>query len=270
MFERFILLKCEMIITVHDYFWINPSNPNMLTTEYEMLDKICIPSIYSIFKMAKIVFPLKGVAVKYSPFLYNLTDINYAIIPHSDLPNVDISEYYSSIEKKVLKILYVGYHSEHKGFNLLIDLCKGMVIPEGYSVELHLLGSKERVIFDEIKVVDHGEYENEQFYDIFNNIRPNLLLLLSLCYETYSYTCTLLLRSGLPIFYNHPVYNERLEHRRGTNIYPFDSNVDNIKTIGEKYDNCLKSIVSQSSKPFVSVSESDMVFPKEYCNFYNN
>ena len=177
-----------------------------------------------------------------------------------------------------------------KGFHLLIDMVndgfKLFKETHNIDIEIILLGNiaydKEKVI-NGIKIKNYKTYEYDNFFNIINEIKPNVTLLISKCYETYSYTATLLMNTGIPIFYCNDVYDERIGFRNVcdvnnvNNIYSFNDD-DAIDEKIVKFNLCLIDLVNKQNSDFIEVVngydideriEYDNIFNKDGSNFKN-
>lgn len=266
-FNNFFELKIQVIITVHDFYWIDQKNPNLLIREYEeiVLDKTHIDIIEKIFKKALIIiFPTQTCLNKYKEKNISFTDINHIVSEHIDIIHNDIKPYYNVVNDK-FNILVLGNSSLCKGYNILEHLIKN-----NYDyTHFHLLGIYDYKINNK-NVTIQGTYEFDNLCNIINNIKPHLCLLLSNYYETYSYVTSVCLKTGLPIFCNSHVYTERIKHRVNDNIYFYDM-TDNYININEKFVDCLINILNLSEErgeeyKTLSNMNMNMKIPK----FYNN
>lgn len=140
---------------------------------------------------------------------------NYKILePIDTFSHKPIHEpYFSKICGNVLKIMFVGDSNNHKGIFVLLHLLKYYKL--NIKIRIYLLGYFNKVNLEDfyfceyIEIINLNTYKNYLFYDNINDIKPNLFLLLSIYYETYSYITGDIIKTGLPIFYNELVYSHR-------------------------------------------------------------
>ena len=291
MFDNLNLPNLKLYITIHDFWWFCMSEPNLTIAKYNDLT-LCqeqIEIITNIFNKAKLViFATNKCMNKYVE--KGIISNNFAIVKHLDIKSYNIKPYYPTINNNTIKILYVGMSTVLKGFHLLIDMVndgfKLFKETHNIDIEIILLGNiaydKEKVI-NGIKIKNYKTYEYDNFFNIINEIKPNVTLLISKCYETYSYTATLLMNTGIPIFYCNDVYDERIGFRNVcdvnnvNNIYSFNDD-DAIDEKIVKFNLCLIDLVNKQNSDFIEVVngydideriEYDNIFNKDGSNFKN-
>lgn len=94
-------------------------------------------------------------------------------------------------------IAFIGVMAEHKGRDILLHLAK---MKNWGNVRIHLFGSiQEKELKNNKVFINHGSYVRENLPSLLreNNIR--LVCLFSICPETYSYTLTESIASGVPV-----------------------------------------------------------------------
>ncbi len=213
-FNSFINLskikKNLITITIHDYHWIcnkinllnssgyvcfNLKNTNCFQCQKNITSKLSTDQLrkysYELFKnCSKITVPSLDVKKR---FLTIFSDITFEVIPH-------IEHLHKNLIKKnnghILNICVIGAIGVHKGFDLLRKFAKFI---------------KENKYPAKIKIIGYGmeEDENIEFlgkYKNFNELKallksaePSILFLPSIWPETYSYTLSEMISTGLPI-----------------------------------------------------------------------
>ena len=250
----------RIFITIHDYFWFYPRDPNIVMNKMGKIDSRLLKIIQEFFEYATlIIFPTKQVYDMYEKCGIVLDNINYKIIPHIDLKNKNITPYYQKIDD-VIRVLFLGHFVKHKGsdvFKLLVntnhsDICKIQYYVLGKNIENY---KNDSVIF-------LGQYNDKNIFTLINTIKPHLILLLSEALETYSYTCTIVTNTGLPIFYNENVFSHRIDVDNG---YKYNDN--NVK---EKYKECLIDLLNKGKDSYNRIStDISLYIPNEYKSIYN-
>ena len=222
----------KLLITVHDYFWLWPSTPNLTNDKFNSQRPNSIQSVNQIFQLADlIIFPTHAVKHRYCEKGLDLSSVNYVVEKHNDYYYTDITPYYQRIDDKI-RILFVGNFCLHKGSEHIKNMANRFPPDDQERIEFHILGEKHVTSAFKFKVFEHGKYTNDNVFTKINQIKPHLFIMSSIFYETYSYVASIILKTGLPIFYNREVYQERLQYREGTNVYSYNS-VDPIEKIAE-------------------------------------
>ena len=243
----------KLIFVVHDYFLLYPKNPNPIKNKDDI-----IPEQQNI-KFAEYFLKLCDVVVFNSNNCYNnfhkyINLNNYNCIITNSVPDILTTNYdiYPSTKKHynigVLgKLEYV-----HKGRDLLKNIANGL--KSNYTIKV--FGNTcdqfpEGFYPNNIKLL--GSYDNINIFKILEKEQIDMFLFVSTFEETYSFTLSIAMQTGLPIIYNDlGSYRERLLGR--TNVFSItNSNINDI----------LETIETKSS----AVGN---ILPKEFKIYENN
>lgn len=143
-------------------------------------DKIVVPSVSTKEEINKV---------------YN--NINIDVIEHGI--NIEKSDYLSSIDDKdTYNIAFVGVMSVHKGGKILLELLKKST---NKKFKFHLFGTTEFVELEKNRsnYIYHGKYRREDLPKLLKENNINLVCSFSIWAETYSYTLTEEIASGVPV-----------------------------------------------------------------------
>ena len=121
------------------------------------------------------------------------------------------NNYYGNIDGvSDFNVAFVGVMTTHKGGQILLDLIK-----QKYpNIKFHLFGKSE---FDELKknrnnYIFHGQYKRKDLPNLIKDNNIHLVCSFSIWPETYSYTLTECINSGVPVLsFNIGAINERIE-----------------------------------------------------------
>ena len=126
--------------------------------------------------------------------------LNYVIDPHEKL-NIPLGQDFAPVleEERKINIVIIGAISYLKGFKVVLDFAKYVAINEmpfsvvimGYTADDATMRSAN------IEVT--GAYHDTDAPFILESLEADLVWLPSICPETYSYTLSLALQSGVPI-----------------------------------------------------------------------
>ena len=266
----------KIILTIHDFVWLFPTNPNIMISQFNNMtlsnnEKDQLNVLFSSIDI--IIFPTNYIKNLYINKGLNVSHINFIIQSHNDIDFTQVVPYYQSIND-VIKIVYIGSLDQHKGYNYFILLIKYLInIKYQFKpkLEFHFIGCGKPMTFNlpnYINIIYHGRYDNNDIFKFINNIQPHLFVLCSIVYETWSYVCSIVLKTGLPIFYNEDVYGERLFHRcvNSCNVYSYKY-TDSLSVVYNTFIECLNSLIHAPSKSYTVCDEQ----PKLHINdFYKN
>ena len=150
--------------------------------------------------------------------------------------NIDIDNYNNRIypqKKDNYNICLLGVISaEHKGKNLASNIFK--LYKNNPKYKFIILGE-----FNEIhdNLIVTGKYNNNNIFNLIKEYDIDCFLFVSIVEETYSFTLSIALKTGLPIIYNNiGSYTNRLKNY--SNCFGYDeNNIDKIHDIFIEIDN---------------------------------
>jgi len=179
--------QCRIIISIHDFYYMrdvnNPENGYLL-------DNIQISeNILNLFKDAELVIhPSKFTFTHYSRYISN---DNFIISPHIDFKILESELNIPTIVDNTINIGVMHAFSEYKGKELINYLMNEIIDYKGYKVEFKIVGR------------NIPEYNENEFFELLNKYNIHCLTVLNKWGETYCYSLSKFLKSGLPIIYNN-------------------------------------------------------------------
>jgi len=223
-------LECEMDFMIHDYYLIN-ANPTLTDSngrfcfdpvirDSECQKRYPIPfgmepsqwrkeQSNFLSKCQRVIAPCRYTAELFNNYF---SDISVAAVYHPD--SLDVSYPEPRQPKKnadgLVKVLVLGAISREKGADVLEAVAQ-LAAKKAPHLSFHLLGYAYRPLNG---VVEHGPYSEEEVDAAIVRIAADMIWYPALWPETYSYTLSEGLRSGLPILAtNLGAFPERLEGR---------------------------------------------------------
>jgi hypothetical protein len=205
-FESYV----KKIITIHDFQWIFPDNPNILLEDFnrhilinnnrniEYFEKI-------LDKCDKIIFPDNMLYINYNK-LINLNSYNNKIfiVNHCDKLIEYSNLYVSKIIDNNINIAFIGNFCEYKGKNIFIDISNKFIKYKNYNIIYHVFGeNNEYKNYDNTKIILHNKYNDNEIIELLYKNNIHGIVHLSLFEETYCYALTNSINSGLPILHNN-------------------------------------------------------------------
>ena len=207
--------KINSIISLHDFYCLCPSI-NMLY----MMEKDCIPmcekdcqkclnskigiknNIVSewrtqwnefLSKFNKIIVPSRSTCETITN-VYN--DLKIDVIEHG--LDIDNNMYDIDFDSKQFNVAFVGVMAVHKGAKILEYLIKN---GKNQNIVYHLFGDSDFSYLKRNKknYIYHGKYSRSELSNLLRDNKINLVCNLSICEETYSYTLTEVIASGIPV-----------------------------------------------------------------------
>ena len=237
--------KTDMILTIHDYQWIYPTNP---TPEFIWLENN-VPTIINInmceeiFNVCnKIVFPTNTLYLYYKQYIPSLTlnPNKVSIVPNPDLsPSIFNHQFIPKLfNKNIIKVGILGYLSHIKGHDYVCEIAKKMP-----NINFIIIGNALPIIALP-NVIETGPYQNKNIFELIKKNDIHILWYSGIASETWSYTLTVGIATGLPLFYNNiGAYKERLNKITYPHYYCYYK--DDMNIICQKLNHLIEKIKTE-------------------------
>jgi hypothetical protein len=236
-FFRNYFTKTKKIITMHDYQWLYPDDPNILTYNFrkETIQQHLIDNILELFSMCTyIIFPSYNILKNYNEIL-KLGKFNdkIKVIFHNDLLIYNDNFYIPSINN-IINICFIGNFIKHKGSEIFKNIYEKYKNFKNYKIQYNVFGylsdnEKNNMIQDE-NFIYHNTYKENELISILYKNNIHGITHLSLFEESYCYALTTSINSGIPILYlEHGAFTERLIDNNKyypTNLSNFNTNFE--------------------------------------------
>ena len=240
-FFRTYFTKTKKIITIHDYQWLYPNDPNILTYKFSRntINQYLIDNILELFSICTyIIFPSYNILKNYNEIL-NLGKFNdkIKVIFHNDLLIYNNNFYIPPINN-IINICFVGQFIDYKGSELFKDIYQKYKNYKNYIIQYNVFGylsenEKNNMIQDK-HFIYHDTYKENELISILYKNNIHGITHLSLFEESYCYALTTSINSGIPILYlEHGVFTERLKD----NIKYYPTNLSNFNVNFELFLN---------------------------------
>ena len=263
-------INLNILITIHDCFWINYKNNLDLLTEEDIHGSylykntkynIEVSNLFDIIKI--IIFPTKFIKNAYSNF-YKIN--NSIIIPHNDIL-CKIGKLNININNNIIKIGICHGYSIYKGkelYEILLDKYYNKKY-KGYIIKFVIVG------------ITCENYNEDNFIEFLNNNNINGLSLLNKWGESYCYTLTKFINSGLPIIYNNfGSFQDRMPtDSRYIDVFGYEEHfnqaINNNKSylnyFFDKFDNYLDFIIKNNNYKSIENKINNKIITN---NFYKD
>lgn len=221
---------------------------NTWTKYLEIFDNVIVPSDSTKNIISK-VYP--NVAIK--------------VIEHGE----DIDRYTmdKALTNKQFNIAYVGVCTEHKGGLIFERMIKNN---KNKNITYHLFGLNQIGSLNKCnKFINHGEYSREELPTLLYENKINLVCLLSIWPETFSYTLTEVVSAGIPVLsFDIGAISDRIKKNKLGWVIPITNDFNDvtgaINTIvnnQSEYNEVIKNINDYHVKTSYEMS-------LEYCKIY--
>ncbi|ORX23123.1 hypothetical protein BVF91_07510 [Thermoanaerobacterium sp. PSU-2] len=286
-----------IIVTVHDYFPIDPT-VNLLDIKNEFCNakidkKKCskcleqrlglrfeiLDSWRNTFKselsLANLIITPSYSAKNYLINILGIPDENIVVIEHGINLNSDLILERNSINliKNKLNIAFIGGLAPYKGSGIVFQILD--YFKNNNNIQFYVfgnLGDKKLEYFNSKNLYKFGRYKREEIIRLLKNFNIDLVIIPSICPETYSYTLSEAWAAKIPtICFNIGATGERAKcNKIGWVIdRPFNSNsiINIIESVIEN-----KEILDEEKIKFnrCSFVKDVKVMVKEYDELYMN
>ena len=251
---------CKLVISVHDFCWINYTYDNTQTEEeyhwnYLIKDMKVAEEIVEMFRLAEIIITPSWFA--YNEYKKRFNGCNIVMIPHLDYKVDNTCIRVPPIQNNVINIGVLHEMNRYKGKEVISYMMDNIKTHGNYKLNYHVAGGNIPI------------YLETEFNEFVEKYNIHCLLMLNRWGETYCYSLSKYVNSGLPVFYNDiGAFRERVDE----NTEHYFKAVDNE----EEYDELFSS-VKDKVKPFLDyVITNQGVFNRNNLNvniyrnsFYN-
>lgn len=201
-------------ITLHDFYCLCPTVNLIYKSKYclPLKDKDCASCLKEKKGIINNIIPVwqsnwRGFLLKFDNVLVpsnstktiiesNLKDIDCLVLEHGVKLERKIAKRLDSDD--VLNVAFVGVMTEHKGSNVLKYLIDNT---SNKKIQYHLFGDSlvEGLKQNKSNYIYHGRYSRENLPGLLEQNNIHLVCNLSIWPETYSYTLTETIASGIPV-----------------------------------------------------------------------
>jgi len=239
-FSTFLKDKIKYL-TIHDYQWLYPNNPNIIKDIFFTKYPENLESFESLlFLCDKIIFPSNNIYNNYGIYvdLNKYTNKIY-VVNHNDKIINDSFLYIPNIINEI-NIAYIGEFIDFKGSNLFNVLSKNKRF-ENYDLKYHVFGQYNTcnyLLSEYNNIIFHNSYKDNSIISDLHKHNIHGIVHMSLFEESYCYALTNSINSGIPIFYiNRGSFKDRLSIKEKY----FPTNIDDIDITFNKFLNYIKN-----------------------------
>ena len=233
----------KIIISIHDFCWVTEGLNNYPKNTYYHWSYL-VPNIKIHHDIIEL-FAHADLIIHPSKFTYDVyrkwfpTD-NFIVSYHNDYLVDYSTKRIPPIINHQINIGVMHEYMEYKGSEVISYLVNNIIRYKGYSLNYLIVG----------KTI--GIYQEDEFYEYIKKNNIHFLLLLNKWGETYCYSLTKYINSGLPILYNNI---GACKYRIPPNVEHYKKVIDNEleykninNVIGEKMNTMLNYIIRENGK----------------------
>jgi hypothetical protein len=233
----------KIIISIHDFYWITDVLNNYPKNTYYhwsyLFPNLKIhPEIVELFANADLV--IHPSHFTYETYRKWFPIDNFIVSYHNDYKTDYSTKRIPPIINHEINIGVMHEYMEYKGSEAISYLVKNVVRYEGYHLNYLIVGK------------NIGVYQEDEFYEYVKKYNIHFLLLLNKWGETYCYSLTKYINSGLPILYNNIGACKyrippNVEHyKKVIDVEVEFNNINNL--IGKKMKEMLDYVIRENGK----------------------
>jgi len=221
-------------ITIHDYQWLFPDDPNILKSLFLNKKSSFVEYFNTLLSLSdKIIFPSYNIYINYSHHI-NLNKYNEKIFIVNHMDKI-INHNFLVIPKinNTINIAFIGYFVSYKGSEVFRDISNNYINFNNYNINYHIFGLlHDNNMENYSNLIIHNKYNDNDIIELLHKNNIHGIVHLSQFEESYCYALTNSINSGIPIFYiDYGCITERL----GSNDKYFLSNMDDINEIYKEF-----------------------------------
>jgi hypothetical protein len=250
-------IKCKTYLSIHDFHWLfGKNNYDGVASAYLLDDHEIMNSIN--YNKLKKLLSLINVIIYPSKFTYNIynkfyKNTNYIIVDHNDYYINNDSLWVPLIKNNTINIGNLSSFDEYKGKEYILDLINKYKKYKNYEINFIIVGQNS------------PSYNETEYYDYIKKYNIHGLTYLNKWGETWCYSLTKALNTGLPIIYNNiGAFKERIIDKP-QHFKAFDYENDDINKIYNSFENMLDYIIKNNGKYKNFYSNTEIL----YNSFYN-
>ncbi len=266
-------LNIVYVVTIHDYYFLN-KNPFIADIDNSSLDTHTKNlSTYPNFTQRKyflqnaciVIFPSVSTKIIFDNFI-NLpnTRVAYHLEKIRDI-NTNPKKF---IKKRKYIIGVLGAIGEHKGSHFLLELIN-VCVQEMLLVDFFLIGySSNSKLLNVIQST--GSYRTEELQFLIKECRCDMIFFSCGAPETYSYTLSYAIESGLPIIApNLGAFPERLSQRNHVLFYEHSLSATSLVPQLKNFINALENSEKCSAPKFNGKLASNNFYESSYLQIFD-
>lgn len=241
--------NCKTYLSIHDYQWlIGNNNFDNVASSYLFLKDDIVNSPN--YEKLRLLFNTMNFIIHPSQFTYDTyskyySNNNFIKVSHNDYYVNHDSKYIPIITNNIINIGHLSAFDEYKGSEYILDLMNKYKTYNGYTINFIITNHNS------------PSYNEVEYYDYIKKYNIHGLTYLNKWGETWCYSLTKGLNTGLPIIYNNiGAFKERIHEKNKEQYFKaFDNENDDMKKIHNSFEKMLNYIIENNGK---------------YNNFYNN
>lgn len=241
--------KIKLILCVHDFCWLSNS-PHKSYLEVKKLD----PNIIKLFEICdEVIHPSQFTYDIYSNFCNNN---NFKIIPHNDIKVNNDKINIPKIHNYTINVGFLNYYLEVKGSEYVKKLMDNISYFRKHKIKYYVINKNLK------------PYKEHEYFKLLKKLNIHCLLYLNKWGETWCYSLTKGLNSGLPILYNNfGSFKERIPNKEHYfKAFESEKEIGNYMKILNRFINLLDYIIKKNG------TENNMNddIKIEYNEYYKN
>jgi hypothetical protein len=255
----------KLVVPIHDFYFLSPctTEPNStIHTAYISGQNVNLEKV-QLLKLAKfVIFPsifVQNEILRFIPLN------NHVVTPHID-NKINNINYIPKIENKTINIGIINELSEVKGVEYYKELLKITAYKE-YTINYHIF-TGDKTFLNYPNIIIYPRYNNDEIIQLLHSNNIHALTFLNKWGETYCYSLTHALRSGLSIIYsNIGAFTERIPNSE--HHFPIEPNISSkivdITTIIQGFHNQLDYLITNNGKlDSRPILENEIIIPDFY------
>lgn len=242
--------KIKLIMCIHDFCWLSDKNPHN-----SYLNTVCInPKIKELIELCdEVIFPTNFIFDVYSKFC---NKNNFKLVPHNDIKLDNNKINIPKILNNTINVGFLNYFTEVKGSEYVLKLMEIIKTHKKYKIKYHVVDKTMK------------PYKEHEYFKLLKKLNIHCLLYLNKWGETWCYSLSKGLNSGLPILYNNfGAFKERIMNKEHYfKVFENENESTNCGKLLNRFRMMLDYIINNNGKE-QGMNEDLKI---EYNDYYKN
>jgi hypothetical protein len=253
--------NCKTYMSIHDFQWLLGKNDfkdvsnSYLLPNNNILNSPNYKKIVKLFKSIDIIIHPSQFTLDIYKKFYQQN--NFKLVSHNDYFINTNSIYIPSITNNIINIGNLSSFDEYKGKEYILDIMEKYKTYNNYTINFIIVGNNS------------PSYNESEYYEYIKKYNIHGLTYLNKWGETWCYSLTKALNTGLPIIYNNiGAFKERI-HNKIQYFKAFDYEYDDIQKIYTSFENMLDFIIDNNGKYNNFYSNKEIIYNPFYDKLFN-
>ena len=227
--------KIKLILCIHDFYWLSSNDKENHHIKYLENNKIKTVIIKLFNICDEVIHPTNFTFNIYGKYFNNK---NFKIVNHNDIKLNNLNINIPKIFNNQINVGFLNYNLVTKGSEYVSKLTDLVHFYKKYEIKYYIINKNLK------------PYKENEYFDLLRELNIHCLLYLNKWGETWCYSLTKGLNSGLPILYNNfGSFKERINEKENYfKVYENEEENGDIIKLANRFIDLLNYIINNNGK----------------------